>query len=266
MAVTKMKTKGLVGALVLALIAAAVVVKLVLFPSVRDAYFAMDSRKLQHVPAGLMVIRPTHFSKSQPNGIIYASSPNDGGNGPRIMGCNVPLRSVIAAAYRQNPARVVMPPDAPQGNFDFLMTVTSDPRQRLQAVIRQKLGYVAQKETRDTDVLALKIADANLPGLTVSGADEKEDVVSKDSKLYFTHMPLAAVAQGLQQFVKAPVVDKTDLTNFYDFTADWNFKVQRDIRNDTTARATADQIINALGLMLQPDTASLEMLVVKKKD
>jgi hypothetical protein len=65
-----MKTRIFVGMLILALIAAAVAVKLVFFLSIRDAYFAMDSRKLQHVPAGLMVIRPTHFSKSQPNGIL----------------------------------------------------------------------------------------------------------------------------------------------------------------------------------------------------
>jgi uncharacterized protein (TIGR03435 family) len=259
-----MKSKVLIGALVLALIATAVVIKLAFFPSVKDAYFAMDSRKLQRAPSGLVVVRPTHFPGSLRGGIIYASSPGAGANGFRIMGCKVPLRDVLAAAYGQSPARVVLPTGALQGDFDFLVTAAGDPRQRLQTVIREKLGYVAQKETRDMDVLALKAADASLPSLTVSGADEKENVDSKGAKLFFTHIPLAAVAQGLEQFVKAPVVDKTGQTNFFDFSVDWDFKTQRDLRNETTARATADKIIKALGLELQPDTASLELLVVEK--
>ena len=259
-----MKTWMRIGSLGLVLIATAVAVKLAFFPSVKDAYFALDSRKLQHVPPGLLVVRPTHFSKSQPKGIIYASSPNGGDNGLWIMGCNVPFSSVIAVAYSHDPARIAMPPDAPQDNFDFLVTVSGNPRPRLQAFIGQKLGYTAKTESRDTDVLALKVTDPSLPGMTVSGVDEKENVDFKDLKLHLTHMRMVELAQGLQQFVKTPVVDKTDLTNSYDFTADWNFKTQREIRDYTTARATVDKIVNALGLMLQPDTATIEMLVVKK--
>jgi len=259
-----MKSKVLVGMLLLALMATVVTVKLVFFHSIKDAYFALDRQKLQQVRAGLVVVRPTHFSKAQPSGIIYASNGN--GNGLRMMGRNVPLRSLIATAYSRNPARVVVPSDIPQASFDFLVTTTGDPRQHLQTVVRKKLGYVAQKETRDTDVLALKIADANLPGLTVSGADEKENVDFKDFQLHITHMPLADLAQGLEQFVKMPVVDKTGLTNFYDFLVAWDFKTQRQLRDDATSRAAADKIIQSLGLELQSDTASLEMLIVKKAD
>jgi len=259
-----MKTWILIGSLTLVLIAIAVAAKLAFFPSIKDAYFAMDNRQLQRVPAGLLVIRPTHFPNERPNGILYASTTNGGGDRMRIMGCNVALSNIVAAAYGQNSARVVMPPGTPPGNYDFLVTMTGDPQKHLQDLIRQKLGYTAQTETRETDVLALKVADPNLPAMTVSGADEQQNMVSKDTKLYFTHMPLSVIAQGLQQFVKMPVVDKTGTTNFYDFTVDWNFKVQREMRNDVTARDAAEKIIGDLGLALEPDTASVEMLVVKK--
>jgi len=69
--------------LLLALITAAVAMKLAFLPSVKDAYFTMNGRKLQQAPGGE---------------IIYASSPGKGGDGVRRMGCNVPLRDVIATA------------------------------------------------------------------------------------------------------------------------------------------------------------------------
>jgi uncharacterized protein (TIGR03435 family) len=266
MAWTKKKTKVLVSTLVLALIAAVVVVKLVVFPSIKDAYFAMDNRSLQQAPAGLAVVRPTHFPFLRRNGVLYAQSPRQGDNGRWIMGRNVPLREVVAVAYGENSSRVVLPPDTPNGNFDFLVTVAGDPGPHLQKVIRRKLGYVAQKETRDTDVLALKIMDARLPGLTVSGADEKERMFYNDSKLRFWHRRLAVLSAGLGSYLATPVMDKTGLTNFYNFAIIWDPPIQREIRDHQTARAALDKIVHDLGLGLVPDTAPLEMLVVKKAD
>lgn len=263
MAGIKMKAKVLAGALVLALIAAAMV-KRAFFPSIKDAYFATDSRSLQQVPVGLVVIRPTHFPHLRHNGVFYASSPHEGGNDWRMMGRNVPLRDVMAAAYDQSLSRVVLPPDTPKGNFDFLVTVAGDQRPRLQAAILRKLGYTAQKETRDADVLALKIVDANLPGLTISGANEKENITFDDVNLHFTHVQLTDLANGLEQYLKTPMVNKTGLTNSYDFLMAWDSQTQRRMQEDTTVHATVDKILSGLGLGLEPDTASLEMLVVKK--
>jgi uncharacterized protein (TIGR03435 family) len=272
MARTTMKTKVLIGTLVSALMAAAIVIKLLFFPSIKDAYFAMDARSLQQVPSGVVVVRPTHFPYLRRNGILYTPSPHHNGNGWRMMGRDVPLRVVMATAYDQSPARVVLPPDAPKGNFDFLVVVTGNPRQRLQAAIRRKLGYVAQKETRETDVLALKIVNASLPDLTVSKASERQTVFFNDVKLRVTHMPLMMVASerlmpvadGLEQFLNTPVVDKTGLTNLYDYSIAWNVHIQRQLEDKTMARAAVDKILNGWGLGLQPDTASLEMLVVKE--
>ena len=258
----------------MALIAAAAVVKLVFFPSVKDAYFTMDNRGLRQAPAGLVVVRPTQFPFLRRNGILYARLPQEGTNSLRIMGRNVPLRDVMAAAYGESPSRVALPPDAPKGNFDFLVTAASDSRPRLQSAIHRKLGYVAQKETRDTDVLALKIVDSRLPGLTVSGADEKPYVHYNDRLLRLRHLPLMVVAEerlmplanALGRYLNTPVVDKTGLTNVYDYSITWNVQVQRQLQNETTARAAVDKMLGELGLGLAPDTASLEMLVVKKAE
>jgi uncharacterized protein (TIGR03435 family) len=249
------------------LIATVVAVKLIFFPSIKEAYFTMNNgnnRSLQKVPANLVVVRPTHFANSTHKGISYVSSQSNGRNVRRMMGRNVPLRDVIAVAYGQSPSRVVLPLDAPKGNYDFLVTVTDNPEGRLQSAIRRKLGYTAQMETRDTDVLALKVEDPNSPGLKASGADERDNTSFKDGKLYFTHQRLTVVTDGLEQMIKSPVVDKTGLTNYYDFSLVWNQQMQRQIQNGTMDQATGQKILADWGLGLEPDTAPLEVLVVKK--
>jgi uncharacterized protein (TIGR03435 family) len=268
----KTKIRLLLGAIILTLAAVVVAVKLLFFPTVKSDYFSMDYRSLQHAPSGMVMIRPTRFPFLRDHGILYVPSPHHETNVFWVMGRNVPLRTVFAVAYQQNPTRVVLPSDAPKTNFDFLVTLRSDARAALKTVLRQKLGYAAQTETRDTDVLALKIKDANLPGLKVSGDDEKRHVDYNDLNLQVRHLPLLMLAgdrlrllhDALEQILPLPVVDKTGLTNLYDYTIAWNMPVKRQLDNEATARPAVDKILGDWGLGLEPDTASLEMLVVTK--
>ena len=260
-----MKTKVLAGLLVLALIAVAAV-KVWVFPSIKDAYFAMDERSLQTAPAGLVVVRQTHFAFLRQEGLLHIPAPHSKGNNWWTMGRNAPLADVMAAAYDQNPTRVVVPPDAPTNRFDFLVTVPAGELPRFQEIVRRKLGYVAQMETREAPVLALKIANASLPGLTVSGADEKRNVSFHNEKLQLAHFPLAVIPNGLGGAIDMPLVDKTGLTNFYNFTIAWDSLTQQRLEDKNAARDALNKVIEPLGLKLEPDTAPLEMLVVKKAD
>jgi uncharacterized protein (TIGR03435 family) len=246
--------------IVVLLLAAVVVVKLAFFPSIKDANFTMNIRSLQQATANVVIIRLTHFPKSTRNGVINTSSNRNGKSARWMMGRNVPLSDVIATAYGQNPSRVVLPPDAPKGNYDFLVTVADNPEQQLQSAIRRKLGYTAQMETRDSPVLALKVEDPNSQGLTISAAGEKQGEDMKGGKLYLTHMPLSILPGGLERRLKTPVVDKTGLTNFYDFSIVWNQQMQ----SGQWDQATAKKMLDGWGLGLEPDTAPIHMLVVKK--
>lgn len=180
-----------------------------------------------------------------------------------MMGRDAPLRTVIAAAYGENPSHVVMPADAPAGNFDFLVTTADKQREHLQSAIRRIFGYVAQKETRDTAVLALKVTNARLPGLTVSSAHEKPNIDFMGYEIRFTHLPVAVLANGLDQYLSKPLVDETGLTNFYDFSIPWNSRTRR-LQGGEMDPATVTQMLADLGLGLKPDTTKLEMLVVRK--
>jgi hypothetical protein len=123
------------GALVVVLVMA-VAVKFFYFPSVKAAWFQFSSQKLRQVPGGLVIVRPTSFPKSLHKGVIMA-----GVKGTfRVLGRNVPLQQLMATAYDFNPARVVLPPEAPTNNFDFLVTTPSSPDEHLRLAVRKKLA------------------------------------------------------------------------------------------------------------------------------
>jgi uncharacterized protein (TIGR03435 family) len=261
-----MKTKITILALVLTA-AAVVAVKFWFFPSVKDRYFALDERSLKSAPAGMLIVRPTHFAFLREKGVLGIRQPGSKNTIWR-MGRNAPLRDVMAAGYGWDPERVELPADAPTNHFDFLMTGTSNQVTEFQAVLRRKLGYVAKLESRSTDVLALKIANPALPAFTVSGPDEQRRIYfqKKEEKLYFTHIPFTVLVEIFGHFFNTPMVDKTDATNKYDFAIAWNSKTDQDYNAGTMTREQVNKILGSLGLKLEPDTAPVEMLVVKKAD
>jgi len=251
----------LVSVAVLVMVAAAVTVKLIWFPSVKDAWFQANGQRLKQVPPGLVIVRPTHFPGPRTNLLAYAS-----GNGNRqwVSGRNVTFKQLVAAAYDYDVGRVWLPPGTPGNNFDFLVTAVSDPKEPFRAAVRKKTGYIANVENRDTDVLALKVEDPNSQGIKVSDAGEKQGASPKNGRLYFTHTPLSEITDGMEHMVKMPVVDKTGLTNFYDFSLAWDKKTQQQIQSGNLDAETGKKILGEWGLALVPDTASVEMLVVKK--
>jgi len=241
-------------------------VKVEFFPSFKEADFALSSRNLQQVSSGLVVVRPTCFARSHYNGIVSTTVLVFGKPARRTMGRNVSFKDLMATACGQTPERVLLPSDAPKTNFDFLVTARVHQQQKLREAIRKKLGFVARMESHETDVLALKVANPSLPGLAVSGADQKEHVEFKDGRLCFTHVPVAAFTVGLEQALGRPVVDRTGLTNLYNLSLAWDPQLQRELQNGPTARAAVDRILKAWGLTLKLDTARVEMLVVKRAD
>lgn len=242
------KRIAMVSALVL-LIAAAFVIKAIFFPSMKDAYFAMNDQSLLQAPANIVVVRATHYSFLRRNsGINEAWLPNHQKEW-RSMGRNVSLRRMISEAYDQDPLRVVLPADAPTNNFDFLLTVPTNQEAQLQASIRETLGFTAHKETRVTNILALEIKSPDLPGLKIS--------VSSNSSIPWgrlVHYRVGFVAWQLGRRLEQPVNNETGLTNYYDF--DWDFTPHD--------RATLDKMLAHLGLGLESKIEPVEVLVVEK--
>ena len=254
------KTKITVtGAMVLAVIASAVGVKWRFFPAVKDEYFKSSYQQFEKVPGNLLVVRPTHYSLPAKGTSFSSGTRSPAGQFvTRHMGRNVPLEQVMATAYQCSPSRIVPPTAKPPGNFDFLVTVPDPSQERLKAAIQKKLGYTAHWETRDTDVLLIETLTPDPTGLKVSPAGNG-NVAYKRGKYEFTHMRISSVTGFLEYALKRPVLDRTGLTNFYDFSVAMNWRGP-----DGPDQKTTGKILDDLGLKLEPGTESMQMLVVEK--
>ena len=247
------------GGAILMVVASVTVVKSQPSAVVSDAYFAPDTDKLQAAPADIAVVQPTHF----PQAAAKIKHVHNGDSLARTVGRNVTFRDLMAEAYDCGPGCVVLPADAPKGGFDFLVTVSPQTRKHLRAAIETDLGYTASAETRDTEVLVLQVEDPSLSGLTPS-TDGDADISLQDGKLNLTHQPLSLVVRGLEDGLALPVVDRTGLTNYYDFSVTWNSKVTQSMREGGFPLDKAQKVLNQWGLELKPDTARLEMFTVKR--
>ena len=252
------KTKTVAGLTLLAAVLVGAVVKFGFSLSVQDSYFKLNYMHFQTVPPNLLVVRPTHFTNNS-GSFTAATTPKAGQNIMRMMGRNVPLEQVIAMAYGGSPSRIVLPFNKPKGNFDYLVTVPDRQQERFQAAIKKKLGYTAHWDNRDTDVLLLETTTPNPPGLSVSTATANRGVSFQDGTYRFTHMPLGSILGFLEYAFKQPVLDRTGLTDFYDFSVAMNWRG----RNGPDQQQL-ENILGNLGLKLEPANESTRMLVVEK--
>ena len=255
---TNTKITVITGIAILAVIAVTMVVK---HPSVKDSYFKPDFDNLRQVPSGIVAVRPTHSTESIGDPIRNMFETD---SLVRAVGRNVTLRDLIAEAYGCEPGLVVLPPDASKSGFDFLVTVPAKAQKHLQSAIGEKLGYVARPESRDMEVLKLKVKDANLPGLTVSPEGESESIQYRDGKLYFTHKTLKLLMEGLQDGLAQPVLDETGLTGRYNFSVAWSGAAQEKMRGGEFDLDRVQNILNGLGLELEPATEPMNVVVVRK--
>ncbi|MGA2240506.1 MAG: TIGR03435 family protein [Verrucomicrobiota bacterium] len=242
---------------IVAVVATAIVVKTGFSPAVQDSDFQLNYLHFQAVPKNLLVVRPTHFTNDT-GSYISSTSSKVGQNMVRMMGRNVPLEQVMAAAYGCNPSRVVPPLIKPKGDFDYLVTLPDRQRERLQAAVKKKLGYIAHWENRDTDVLLLETITPDPPAFKLSTAT-KENVSFANRKYRFTHMQPTFMLGFLESNFKQPVVDRTGLTNFYDFTIAMNWHGP-----NGPDQQQLKSLLGNLGLKLEPTTESTRMLVVEE--
>ena len=65
---------------------------------------------------------------------------------------------------------MVLPDNLPKEHFDLMLTLPGNPRGMLQQELKRRFGLTAHRETRDTDVLVLKVRNPNASGLRLSAS------------------------------------------------------------------------------------------------
>ncbi|EEF60249.1 TIGR03435 family protein [Pedosphaera parvula] len=260
MAWTKLKIAVVVGAgLILAGGSTRIVMTKVLAQSsgeIDESFWKTDTRTLQQAPP-VLIIR-------------LAKSLGGGGTlnlGNKALLMNVPLSGLLGAAYDFPEARVILPADTTKERFDLMLTLPDHPKEKLQKELKQKFGLVARPETRDVDILLLKIKTSNAPGLKPSratqgfmssGMSSGNSPAANTQNINIKGQPISTLKRSLESRLKKQILDETGMTNRFDIQLQWQVRA-----GQTEEQALTEAVLNQLGLELQPSREQLEMLIVE---
>ena len=198
----------------------------------------------------VLVIRPT--KSPQPTWDIHGT----GRNGiAKILGVGQPMPVLLADAYDISQYRVVAKAPLPSGGYDFISTVANQPTEALQNEIKTKFGLVGRRETRDTDVLVLRLKNRDAPDLRPS-TSSRGSMIWTGNNIRATGQPMDFIVNVVEEQLKIPVVDKTGLTGNFDLKFKW--------RDSADGEALKQSLLDQLGLEVTPAVEPLEVLVVEK--
>ncbi|MGA2854321.1 MAG: TIGR03435 family protein [Verrucomicrobiota bacterium] len=181
----------------------------------------------------------------------------------KIMGLGQPAKNVIQAAYAKtygtkHLTRIVPLVELPPGRFDFISSLPEGNAEALQREVKRKFGVVARLDTRETDVLLLKVNFPNAAGLKPVANLGRGSII-RQGKLNSRGAEIGFLRMELEDYFQIPVLDRTGLTGNFDMDATWNEPV-----NGQNRDALKQALIDQLGLELVPGRAPIEMLVVEK--
>jgi uncharacterized protein (TIGR03435 family) len=225
----------------------------------------------------LVIVQPTHVVKISGNAIETGSTDFDG----RMVGRQVPFKFMMSTAYNVDWPHIFFASPEPTNDYDYLVTVTNQAHEKLQAEIKNETGYVGRREIRLVGVFTLNAKPEAQTKLKANGkrfiryaeANPSKNVKNSDSyQSDFISFPsLYALRTFLQYTFGKPVVDQTGITNNLGLIVDWDmnripvpkgYSLRQAIaaHNETLRMALFDQ----LGLDLVPTNMPVEMLVVEK--
>ena len=222
--------------------------------AVDDSLWDFSSYNLDKTPPGVVIIRPTHFAGGNQGSV--------GSMVGKIGGRNTSFLNVVCSAYDISGPRIIFDAPMPEGRFDYAVTATNQPEEKLQAEIKKQFGLVAHREIRETEVLLLKTNFRNSSKMKLNVGVNGVFGVSP-SQLIFTNQPISLLRDYLEVWAyRKPVLDQTSLTGRYDFVLDWP-KPQAYVAEKGQA-VLKENLLNELGLELVPSREPVEMLIVEK--
>lgn len=247
-------------AIIVTLVGGIAAAKKIWFPTIQNVWFQLDERQLQAAPGNLVVFRETLLGNRK-SGCQTAWMGNRPGQNSepivRYSGRNVSLQEIIPIAYEVRPSDLVMPEVAPTNRYDFLVTATKQPAERLQEAIAKKTGFVADWQQHESDVWLLKVQN---PNVLPTSTNTASNIQFQNGYLVFSHMPISTLIGFISQHLARPLEDKTELSGFYDFSLSFNWNA-RDSMDDKTLKT----ILGKLGLTIETSTTTRQMLVVHRK-
>jgi uncharacterized protein (TIGR03435 family) len=213
-----------------------------------------DSRVLDRVPPQVTIVSAR-----------FHQFGGSGSGNNKMMGLGISVTNIFGYAYDQSSARTIFPDKFPPGKYDFIANLPSGNKDALQKEIERKFGLVGRRETRETDVLLLKIQNPDASGLKPADPRRLEHNSTSSSRsgageFSDRNKPLSDLARFLEGRFEIPVIDQTGLTNHFDIDLKWNETNWQHPNLVGLKQALLDQ----LGLELVPGYEPVEMLVIEK--
>ena len=247
---TKIKTATGIGVVILA--AGTTVIAL------DDSFFNPNSPKLFTAPTNVLIVRQTHFT-NQSDAAMESRPASYGKNDVRRVGRNQSIEQTLEIAYGFWRTRMILPTNLPQGHLDYLITLPAHQEENLQAELKKQFGLIAHRQTRETDVLLLKLKTPGVVGLKQHPYGKSMGITAKDGKIYVMGQTIGVFANYFEYALKQPVVDQTLLNGRYDCVLDEHL-----FDGTSNPNLVKKAGLDELGLELVPTNMPIEMLVVEK--
>jgi len=148
----------------------------------------------------------------------------------------------------------------------------SELRLMLQALLVERFHLSTHRETKELSVYSL-VVGKNGHKLRRSGEDGPIEMAGPGATV-LRRVPIAQLAEMLSGPMQAPVLDRTGLTGFYDFTFDMSryFEIKpgadrpQQLALADIAAAFVTGVQEQLGLKLESGKAPVEMLIIDRAD
>lgn len=197
----------------------------------------------------------------------------------QVVFTSVPLKNLIQRAYNAYPFQVRCPGWLEDVYVDIFAKYPPDLKDEerplmLRTLLEDRLKLTVHRESKEMQGYALVIAKSGFklkpaetgppvtpslgsirPGLQLQGGFRRTTLLAKKSSM-------ASLADLVTRIWDQMVVDKTGITGVYDFELRWTNDDHNPVPSDDPFPALFDSIQEALGLRLQPEKVTAEIIVV----
>jgi len=215
-------------------------------------------------------VRPNHNSKGGAN---LAASPG------MLTIRNLPLRTIIGAAYGIAEYQIKGPPWIEHERFDIVaktdasITDQDDMLPLLKPLLAERFQMTMHRETKQLPAYVLTVA-ANGPKFAAAEAGDtslpfKKANKSGGGRIYSEHMTMPQFAEILSRRLGPPVLDRTGLAGAYRVTLEWaaDSKAAKPAKPgkaepDTDRPSIFTALHDQMGLRLQALKVPVEIFVI----
>jgi len=182
-------------------------------PAVDESFWETEVENLKKAPE-VVIIRPSRYS-GDPQTCGSVGSPHG-----RTIAYNIDFTMLLYHAYSLSRQRMILPASVPQGRFDLMLTLRDHPTEALQKAIQRQFGFTIRRETRETDVLWLKVKDPTLLALHASDSGSKMDFKQDKGMWAYIGFPISQVAEYFLEGMAfdKPVLLEPGLAGKFDLT------------------------------------------------